>query len=953
MIRLDRIELLHWDIQPHQMLPLSPGVNLLTGENGAGKTSILDAIKVVLGAPRLEGERSVNGYLLKQARGVAMIRLLLDNRAEPGTRRRPLDALGEYGKDTVTLAVVFHAEDEKEYRREYYILDGDRSPLAPGTKSARALESAAAYRERLNKVGLGNRYLKLLCLPQGQIASLCRHDGVKLFEYLFDIIGGQEVKATWAERLRELGEARRSHDEAQQALEHARVQLVLLSARAKRYEEFLAVEQDLVAVGHARPHARRREPLLRRGRLQKDLEGLETMLDALSEQLKAASQQAKDARLALVGLKDQQAALHKELRQRRQTKEEQVGQYSTLKLRVEQFEALRDEVAAVVPVDPAALRLEADAARQRLAEGLAAAKKRASDVATNERALAQVARGLMPYPDEVEALRDRLRQVGIPHHLLAEVVDIEEKEPFRPAIEAYLGRLRFAILVQDPDSFTEAASIARAMRYPHGVLAPDVRGSSPADEQGLLPLLSIKEPRYQPLLARILRRVMPGEPPRLPAEGETQSGAGRLVPSRHGEHLARDGFVLSRLEARVDSVEDTFLGRGALQQRCEVFRDQRAALQGDEAEWQQAEDDLRTEIANTETAITMQTRRQMWEAARQEYQRLLRERDVAAAAISGLQSGMDEGEERHAAGQTEAERLNRVLGDAENQIETVGEQREAKEDAVRQRREDLGDIERDLAGYLQELLPAPGPPAQQLLADDLSPRTMETMQKDRRERLTSFRSEERDPLLPTNHARQQSEVEAVAARLKQIEAAGKQTQDAAEEAQEQYQQFTRRVFRHYFARLRDAGSALDFAIDGKLAPLPTGDFACEVRVGVGQKAPVHYRSEDLSGGQKAALSILMGMSAVSLESDGPGFFLIDEPFSQSDLSKINELGWFLRRTGSQYLVSMPTSADVEQCGEWLSATWICTKTRGGVDERGRLVLAPPVKLALAAGARDG
>lgn len=949
MIRLDRIELLHWDIQPHQMLPLSHGVNLLTGENGAGKTSILDAIKVVLGAPRLEGERSVNGYLLKQARGVAMIRLLLDNRADSGTKRRPLDALGEYSKDVVTLAVVFRAEDEKEYRREYYILDGDRSPLAPGGKPARVLESAAAYRERLHKVGLGNRYLKLLCLPQGQIASLCRHDGAKLFEYLFDIIGGQEVKATWVERLRELGEARRSHEEAQTALEHARGQLVVLSARATRYEEFLKLQRELAAIDQVLPHARREDLLLRRERLQKELDGLATSLDELSDQLKAASQQAKDARSVLSELKGQQAALQEEIKERRRAKEHRVGQHSELKLRVEQLEAVRDEVATVEPVDPAVLRHEADEARQRLAAGLVAAQGRAGALAGLDQALGQIAKGLLPYPKEVEALRDRLRQASIPHHLLADVVDIDDAEPFRPAIEAYLGRLRFAILVQDPDSFTEAARIAREARYPHGVLAPDVRGSSPADEQGLLPLLSIKEPRYQPLLARILRRVLPGEPPMAPVEG----GAGRLVPPRHGEHLAQDGFLLSRIEARVDSTERMFLGRSALHMRREEINAQRDALLGEEEDWQQAEGTLRTKIGRLEAALALQHRRLEWEAARPEHQRLLGERDVAAADVSTLQSEIEGREARLAACQSKAERLNHDLGDAGNQLKTVGQKLDETQELARQRRGDLGVIETDLAGYPSESLPVLGPSARELLADDPAPRTLEMMQKDRRTRLAGFRPEECDPLLPTNHARQQSEVDAVTARLEQIEADRQKTQAAAEEAQEQYQQFTRRVFRHYFARLRDAGTALDFALDGKLAPLPTGDFACEVRVGVGQKAPVHYRSEDLSGGQKAALSILMGMTAVSLESEGPGFFLIDEPFSQSDLNKINELGWFLRRTGSQYLVSMPTSADVEQCGEWLSATWICTKTRGGVDGRGRPVLAPPVKLALAAGARDG
>ena len=79
MIRLDRVELLHWDIQAHQVLPLATGITLLTGENGSGKSSILDGIKVALGVTRLGGGRDIEKYLSNQARPVAMVRVVADN----------------------------------------------------------------------------------------------------------------------------------------------------------------------------------------------------------------------------------------------------------------------------------------------------------------------------------------------------------------------------------------------------------------------------------------------------------------------------------------------------------------------------------------------------------------------------------------------------------------------------------------------------------------------------------------------------------------------------------------------------------------------------------------------------------------------------------------------------------------------------------------------------------
>lgn len=213
MIRLDRVELLHWDIQPHQVLPLARGVTMLTGENGSGKTSVLDAIKFGLGVSSLGGDRTLDQYLLKQAQPVAMVRILVDNRPAPGSRRRPFDPLGEQSEDTVTLAVVFEQDDETHYRRSHYILDGDvlPPPLAPAVaararRDAPRAHSPRDYRERLARVDVGQQYLKLLSLPQGEIASFCQRDGARLFDALFDVIGGRQALEAWEERLRELTE---------------------------------------------------------------------------------------------------------------------------------------------------------------------------------------------------------------------------------------------------------------------------------------------------------------------------------------------------------------------------------------------------------------------------------------------------------------------------------------------------------------------------------------------------------------------------------------------------------------------------------------------------------------------------------------------------------------------------------------------------------------------------
>ena len=70
-----------------------------------------------------------------------------------------------------------------------------------------------------------------------------------------------------------------------------------------------------------------------------------------------------------------------------------------------------------------------------------------------------------------------------------------------------------------------------------------------------------------------------------------------------------------------------------------------------------------------------------------------------------------------------------------------------------------------------------------------------------------------------------------------------------------------------------------------------------------------------------------------------------------DRDKIQELGTFLEHTGAQYIVSMPTSADIRRAGSWLQGVLTCTLTRGGFDSQGELRLAPAVKCSYVV--RDG
>lgn len=943
MIRLDRIELLHWDIQPHQVLALSSGITVLTGENGSGKTAILDAIKVGLGA-QLEGERTTKSYLLKQAAPVAMIRILVDNRTEPGSRRRPFDVLGGPAQETVTLAVVFRAGDEGDYVTEYWILDGDVVPLderSAGRRKdgLRPLPSREAYRERLRKVGIGRQYLKLLCLPQGQIASFCRKAGPALFEDLFDVIGGRQALDTWNERVRDLNAQRRTFEATQTDLREASRNLELLKVRVRRHHEFRAKKARAEALERAEPYARRAEAEAEYRRLETERDERTRRIASL-DAIAAEADAAREAAAAEIeGIARTQAGLQGAYDIADSAWKEAIGEQADCRAKLKVLEDIRRLGEPVAPADVDTLRSSAEALRADLARGQAVAAERQAVAETARRDLDQVRKGLLPLPPEVEAFQARLRQAGIPHHLLAEVVEVRDPS-WRPALEGWLGRLRLAVVVQDLDAWSRAAALVRETGYPHGVLAPDVRGSSPADQEGLVAGIDVKEPRYRALVARLLRAVQPGE-------HETP-----LQPMRRGERLSSDGFVVTRLEARSSKVGDAYLGRAALEQRRADLEERLGTLDRADRTWKEEELRLRGRVGIVEEEIAAQRHRAAWEAARSEWVGV----KTALARLDGEVQGRAAERSRI---QAEIRDLGARIGSIRESRGTAeGRAQEARTERDRVRGEDQEaatrrrEVEETLGALRVEVPDEPDEEVEGILADEMTPRMLQASRGALGRELATFTAEEQDDLLPVNAARQEQEVAAVANRLETLRASLDLTQKAAEEAREQYQDTTRRVFRAYFARLREAAEALDFHVEGRLDPREDGRFSCDVRVRVGEKPPVHHDSEDLSGGQKAALSILMGMTAISLESEGAGFFLIDEPFAASDVHKINELGEFLARTRAQYLLSMPTTADLERCGTWLESVWTCTRSRGGFTDDGHPVLAPRVRLGFVHGGRD-
>ncbi len=932
-MRFTRLELLNWDIQSNQVVVLQPGVNLLTGENGSGKTSILDAIKVVLGGTRIGGDRSVEDYLTAQAAPFAMIRLVADNEPAADSRRRPFDVVQPSEEGLFTLAVVYEAGEEG-YTPSWYFCPGDVSPLQRGFEG-RKFTTKGDYTARLDKLGMGRSFRKLLCTPQGQVAALCNHEARELFDLLFDFIGGKQVLDDWESLRKDFERHQRSRDGRGQILQQREADLRGLRNLLRAHDRYRSHLERHYLAKHALPIASATEA-------RDTLARIEQSIRQLAEQERGALSDARHAREALrdVTRLDQEAEEHdRDLRHRGGKLDQRwtdlQGERAKHHASFDRLDQLKTEVAELTPRDLDALVGERTACEDRQADLRGESSKITRRTEELRAEKARLEEGLLTPPEGVDDFRAVLRTHEVPHHLLMDLIEPRTvDEQTRRALESYLGDFRFAVAVPDIESFVRATALAREHRFLFYVLAPDVR--SPAPTSGDHPFLDqvrVGDPKYRGLVNRVLRGVRW-------LEGKVQT----TQRERGAILVDAEGFVLDRKGGRHQGTDRFYLGRDALERRRQQIDE---ALRECEAQRQATllalrEQERRRGVLNV--AIQLEEKRRSWVAQEQEHEHL-------AALVESLTHQLRELMlERQQHGDAVEALKQHQLGLRTSRVQKEERVRAADTRAsthradLKKRRIEERRAQSAVAEVTEQDLEEPSEPVK-AFAVEHSLAVLENILATEERNLKGFREAERDPNLPANVATLDKQVEAVREELERLDANVDEARGAAERAHEQYKIATRRIFRRYFASLIDAGAPLGFTIEGTLAPREDGRFAVDVRVAAGEKALVPYSSPSLSGGQKAALSMLMAMTTLRVHDadGGPGFFLIDEPFSASDTHKIQELGTFLARTGAQYIVSMPTTEELKRCGSWLQAVLTCTQTPGGRDANHRLRLAPPVK----------
>jgi chromosome segregation protein len=885
MFRFLEISLHGWDLWPAVRIPLARDVVLVTGPNGSGKTTLLDAIRQLLNAQRLSSKRRLQNYL-RRPDSPALLRAVVSNTAGAGVSGGPPFRRERITTPEATLACALVPAGGGGPEKRFAVLPG-RPPIEEIRRlllESRDWYGPERYGRALLGAGVTRSLMSVLAIEQGRTNSLFELKPRELFRRVLEMMGDQDV-------LERYGEARRRYGESEGEVSRQIYQVQGLQMELQRVERQVARlaewedHRDRVADLEARlPAAELMRVLQERTEAGAKLPELRTKVrrgETERAELEAAAATAReeDAR-AVAALDEAQGAAARAWAAWEEAHERHVRAAA----RLEALEDQRREAEALPEADEAALAAAAEeASRAFFAAETAARAARERETAARER-VERLRAGLSIHPQEVERTLAALAAAGISGALLAATAEVADPA-LGAAVEAALGDARFALLVE-PGAEETALAAARRHAFPGPVYA----GSRIAHPERAGPLeLAPGAPDWLRRWVATIQFAADGSwrdergawvaPPRLRVLG----AAGREAALRAAERdLTAAEEAARQAVAALPPAQERRAAAEAALARERRRRELLAALA--------ALPEARGAARATEATLT----------------RVTAERDRAAAA-------------REAAHQARTAALTQRT-QVEERARQVAARLQGEKEALERSERDFAAAEERVGELSSRVTAELRAKAERGELD--GPDTVRSdLERARRAFADLGEPPPREVREEALHLRANIEEAERHLAARRREAAEAQTELA--ECRRRYLEVVAGSLHDYRQRATDLAGGAEVVVEEVVVEMELPRLAdddrlldeatIEVRFGFDGKEPLPLGDPSFSGGQQviAGLVLLMAL-AEKTETEGRGFFLLDEPFAHLSLDRVDQVGRFLRASRSQFLLTAPTTLDRAQ-----------------------------------------
>lgn len=895
MFTFKAIELLNWDWWAHVRLPLDEDVVLVAGPNGSGKTTFLDAIRVLLNATRLSTSRKLPQYL-REDTGVALVKAVVDNTHRKGVGRRPFAHLGLFG-DVATLACLIERH-RGSWERRYLIVDGDPpiEQLRTATGSLKPME----FSRELETAGVPRTLLRILALEQGETHKLAERSPEQLLEYVLEMQGDKAALERYDEARGSYLASQRELADYEEKLTGVRLHVDALKKDAESYQRF-------VELAEAERQVREEKlPAARVASLRSQLTAAEEDVDRTRRAVADADGVLGSFHRESGELTEGAATIRAEVERRKSTYQQVIGAKERLDLESRDLRRWAAEYeesgASQGDVDVDELLRE----RERLLESEASLRAELNDLIQRIGKLRGERESLdrdakRQPPDWVERMMRELRGADIEASLVADLIEIAD-EHWHVAVESVLGRERFTILV-DPKDTAVARKMAQRQRYRCYVSDYGRGAKVRARPRSALSVVRLNDDRVPEAVLRMLDSVQLVE--------TVDEG---LALGRGETSITPDGY-------RQDSRGGIFVGQSELYCGAGAGSHRKGRIDEELGEMRGRRDSLQRSLEPSQLRLRQIDERLAAAKARERLLGRVGDPATLQARIAVLDGERREASERLMGLLQEIDDANRQLVERERRLSLLEyRHREALIERDRNRsamtgadarRERIAADLRDAETRLPESMRHPA--AMELLEPEVVLIERQNSLRQRMAAWTGPRDGRAVMLWQKAHAELIEAERSSAARRKELDTSTEEL-TLARRAYVRVVEETIRRYRRNVLRLGElcrvdvrvtvpGADALREDAEGLV-----GRVGLEVRVGFDGKRVVAVHDPELSGGQRVVSSLILLM-ALTMNDDGDtaGFFILDEPFAHLSVERIDEVARFLHVTKAQFLITTPTT----------------------------------------------
>lgn len=873
MFRFVELSLHGWDLWPTVRVPLDRDVVLVVGPNGSGKTTLVDAIRQLLGA-RLSSKRRLQNYLRRPDTPV-LIRAVVTNRAANAAQAFRHERVVT---PEATLACALLPGSGGVPDKRFAILPGRPSveEIRGHVLESRDWYPPETYARALERAGVTRSLMQVLAIEQGRTNALFELKPRDLFQQVLDMLGDRIVLDRYRAARRRYEQSEGEVSRQMLAVQGLQVQLEAKRREVKRLDEWEAARDKVRELEERLPAAELQAIIRAREEAASKIPELRTKVQRGQADLIRAKSDARRARETLAATTSELDAAKREETSAREAWGNARAREAVAVKRIETIELAQREAASLPQGDIEALEQAASTAVRAAFEAdqaLEQAREALGDILARIERLRQ---GLAVYPKAVERLLDATRVAGIDATLLAAVVDTTDAE-HAEAAEAALGPARYSLLVAPADE-DKAVELARSLGFP----GPVYRGERMGEQTQVGPLALSKEaPAWIPgWLERVSLKVSGLW---TDERGVWAAGVGERVLGAAGREAALAQAEKSRSQAQeaIDNAErrarasadarDAAVAALETERRRRALLDQVAQMAEAQREGTAAQNELSLAKRRLDDATSER------EAADARFALASQESVLADKSVRDIETRLDGETEALARTETEAASHDARILDFTGRVrpDLVERARRGELDGADTVRVDL-DRAKDAFRRLGE-----PPPAE-------------------------VREEAR--YLEGNIAEAEQHVERC-----RRQAADAQAELA--ECRRRYLDVIAGALEDYRRRAVALGAGADVVVQMRLPRLEDDDRVLDeaeihVEFGFDGKDPLPLGDPSFSGGQQviAGLVLLMAMA----ETEGEGFFILDEPFAHLSIDRVDDVGRFLRSARAQFILTAPTTLDRAQ-----------------------------------------